>query len=1187
VINGFKSFADPVTLRFGPGVTAVVGPNGSGKTNVADAVRWVLGEHNARVLRGLRLEDIIFSGSESRRAVGMAEVTMRLDNGDGALGVDFAEVVVSRRLYRSGESEFYINQTACRLRDIQELMAEAGLGRGLTVVNQSRIDDILSPRSEDRRALLEEAAGLVQHKFRKRQTLRRLEETEGRITRLSDIIAELERQLEPLAEQARRTQLYDQYRSEALALERTLLSRRLRRHETELDDLRRRAADLGGRLEESRAALEAHEQGLKRQRSLASETEERLAAADPEVEELAAAIQSRRSRLAVLEERRRAAAEERAGLSEEKTALRLRVIELGNMVRADREAAARVRSAAESAAAVGEREGEALQALVDGLRSDRRRLDGMKAELIEALNGEAEARHRLREATQEAEGLERRLDSLRQQERRLEARGGELEARLAHEEGECAAQRRAVEAAREALEAAERDCAAAEGRLARARRARTRLQELLAGAGSRLRLLEEMIAGHEGLSDASRWLLGREDGRGDAVRGSLVERLWVEQGHERPVEAALGHLLHAVGVADRSAAEELTGIISRESPGRVGLLPLDDTVGVELDEATVAACRRSGAVGSLADLVRADADWASAVRAALGGYVLCPDDAVARRVVGLLPAGAAAVTPAGDVRVAHGPLMLGGEQAPATGLLGRRRERAELQGRVARLEQAAARAARRVEALESARTAEAAGRTRAESCLHAAGRELEQAQSRLEAITAAQTEVRQGREDLARTTSRARRDLETRGEAVSRLAEQLDGLRSSRRGFEEGIAELDAALGDAAEREQAARDRLEEARRRRAEAEQGLAAVGQRLELQVRNRRELALNLRRLRRRLSALADRERGLEQEFGELEAGLGELCDRHEELSARARRLRAEARQQAEAAASYESRIRGERSRQGQWQSRLHDLEVRAARLEAERDTLRERLEALKAGAAGEGRPDTTPTESVADGDDFDPAAAEDRLGDLHRRLESLGPVNPAAVEEYAGMRERHEFLQRQRLDLEEGRKSLLAIIDRVDRRMQDLFLETFNQARAEFRQVFRRLFRGGKADLRLSDPENVLETGVDILAQPPGKKLVGLSMLSGGERALVAIALLFALLRVRPGPFYVFDEVEAALDDANVTRFGRFLKENVQGTQFVVITHKKGTMETADVLYGMSMRADGVSGLVSVRLGERAG
>ncbi|MDR7584979.1 MAG: AAA family ATPase [Armatimonadota bacterium] len=1229
-LAGFKTFADRTVVEFSPGITAIVGPNGSGKSNLQDAVRWALGEPNVRALRGARTEDIIFAGSEGRRAHGLAEVTLTLDNADRALPLDFSEISVTRRATRGGESEFLLNRVPCRLRDIQMLFLGTGLGgRSYAMVGQGEVDAVLNASPQERRLWLEEAAGLARYKRRRAESLRRLEHAAQHLQRLGDLLGELRAQHAHLAEQAAAARQYRDYTAEIAALEQGLLADEGRRLQQAQRRLAAQVASARTRLDEVTAraaqALKAAEALAARREVLARQWEalqqERLtltehrAAADAGVERARRRLEEQQREESRLRAEAAQAAEELAQVEEALAAL--------EHARGEAERAAEALRAQLSSrpgtpemggtpggGMTGDPIGAQLSVLAPGepgapdLRPAlRRAVEEAQARREAAVQRQRQAAERLAAADAALEALARQAEAALERLRRAEARAaqaadaeGAAAERLHHAEEYLAAARTA-RAAREAARAeAEAALRAAEARSRAAEVAVERLE-------SRLQALQE--AGPTGAEGEARALLQAMDEVTRAgLLGLLAEQVTVDARARAAVEAVLGPRLFALMTADFAAAAPAVAAARRVGVNAT-FLPLADlrprSADVHPQTTTSELPQVSGLLGPAVAFVSAPPPADRAVAALLGDALIAETLDAARIVRRQWPGPVATVAgevlwPDGAVTVSGGAAVdasppgrqdLPGRQGVPgrRDLLGRQdllaeAERELAQARAAYADAEAARGAA-VRALEDA----AAALSAADQEVAALEREVAEAAAHLEA-------VRRERAHLPSAAAEARSDaqgLQAQVEEVRRsraaLADEVAAAGEEAAAAAEALAVAERAL-DAAERAvEQDRAHVERLRLRLAELEARLEGLRQRREDFTRARETLARRHARLLEGAGLLAESSRDLAAELAEVERGRDELVAGAEALRMRLEALEAERAEAASAQAAAQETVKGLEAEVHEAEGALHRLEVRAAQAAAEWETLLRRV-----------REDLGTTwEAVADVRlPLPREEAQGRLEALRGLVAALGAVNLRAIEEQEQLAARIAVLEGQVDDLHEARATLLRLVAHLDGVLRVRFRETFEAVSAEFGRLFVRLFEGGEARLELvqpADPEGAegtegsAEPGLEVVVRLPGKAMRPLGMLSGGERVLVALSLLFAMLRVHPSPFCVFDEVEAALDDANTRRFTTLLRDLAERTQIVIITHNKGTMEVADVLYGVTMQEPGVSTVLSVRLSDR--
>ncbi len=1144
-LHGFKSFADHVELDFETGVTAIVGPNGCGKSNVSDAVRWVLGEQRARLLRGAKMEEVIFQGSSARRPVNIAEVSLHFENDDGALPVPFKEVVITRRLSRSGESDYLLNRAPCRLRDIQDLVRGTGLGADSGVVIEAKmIDALLSDRPDDRRELFEEAAGVGLYRDRKRSAERRLEETTVDLSRLDDLISEVQSQVRSLARQRKRAERHTELTTRRFALELTLVSRDMEAWGEELARLEERVALLRADVPRS----DEHVRGAERARE---EAHHARAAAEGQRAELARLVSAQQedvlrleSEIAVAEERQRNATARRERAEEERKAGE----ERGSRLAADREEAERERIRLEDELAAAQRSLTQRMEAEDTARARVAEARRLAEDAERAMRERRDARRRLeldREgAVREIEELAQRLDSLGTEREGASEVLALATARLDLAERDLDEARTAAAMADDALALARTAAGDARARESAARAELFRAEETHTSLLGRVNALEALERERVGLAPAAARLLQERDRFGDgAILGPLSDFITAEATGALLVERFLGATVHAVLVRDADAADAVRAWHATVSPGPLLLLPLD----------------------------AAEPDWE--VSDALAGMLEVSD--IARPWVRSLLGQVRPIDEGAAFLDSRGAVWLPG-RAAGPGPLRRRAELFEL-----RVELGASDAARQ------AANAEAdAARTSLDVAERAATDAGDLAQSAHQYVR--RTEEK--RAEAEREVTRARRELETidtlfarlssrRGELSSRIEEldrQLDTLAQA-------IDVAAGALSESRIRLGAVEDEQENVREARTRGQVEVAQAQARVQVARDRERHLAeeadvatARLRQLLAELSDITSTDSVLAERMAEwqldLETRRATFADGQERLTRSEDAVR-----QADAALERAERaVDDARHHATSLADELHHAELRLTELSGRRTAIRERLEAEWR------RPlhDMLASHEAVEGED---EVLRAELEAIREQLEAMGPVNPLAIEEHEEEVKRLDFLTAQRGDLAAARTSLQQAIREIDTTARELFLATFTQVRENFRQIFMTLFGGGECDLRLEHPDTPLECDIEIHASPRGKRTQRIHLLSSGERALVALSLLFGIFLTKPSPFCLLDEVDAPLDDQNIGRFVRMLNQFKQSTQFIVITHNpRTTTEAADAVYGVTMQEPGVSSLVSVRL-----
>ncbi len=1187
-LKGFKSFAAPTTLRFEPGITAVVGPNGSGKSNVVDALAWVMGEQGAKTLRGGKMEDVIFAGTSSRPPLGRAEVTVTIDNSDNALPIEYSEVSITRRMFRDGASEYEINGSTCRLMDVQELLSDSGIGREMhVIVGQGKLNEILESRPEDRRAFIEEAAGVLKHRKRKEKAVRKLDSTSANLARLTDLTTELRRQLKPLGRQA-------EVARRAQTIQADLRDARLR---LAADDVVTRQAELAGTTEIEAALRREHD-----------EVSARLSVASDE-------LAGQETALAGLSERAESGQQTWFGLS----ALAERV-------------SATVRVASERAAhldvepvRVGGVDPDALEAeaqqvaaaeqeLLAELSTARNRLEAARADLAERERSAAEAARAhmaaVRAEADRREGLARLAGQVETMRARVESID-ESVGRLSNRIEEAASRAQQAQAEFDTVQGQVRELDEGEIGLdehhdrtvAALRLADERVAELQSAERGAERQVASLRARIEALSvnlerkDGTGWLSRNHSGTG--LLGSIADLVKVASGYESALAAILGAAADALAADSFGSARSAVTALKEADGGRAAIV-VGDWPAPEDPEGLAVDALPEGARWAL-DLVEGPARLRGALTAMLSGVAVVGDLAAAVDLVAARPR-LRAVTLDGDL-VGAGWVSGGSDRRPSTLEL-----TSEIDKARAELTAVEAQAAQLSAALSGALTEQGARQDAAEHALAALNESDAAISAVYEQLGRLGQEARAGDEEW-RSLLQQRQEIEN---GRAQTVEQLDELETRLRNAEQSqqvsaaepvdrqqiaaaaetarAAEVEALLAvrTAEERANAVRGRADSLRRgAAAEREARLRAQ------QARAAREHAAAV------AAAVADSGRLLA-------ARLSQVVD----AASRARDALAQERQQRSSAmAAFRDEVNTLSTRLKTLIETLHRDELAKAeatlRIEQLEQMVLEQFGMAPAELVAEYGPDVPlpPAElELAEFEQtrergeqviapapmpFDRPTQERRARRAERELAELGRVNPLALEEFAALEERYNFLATQLEDVKAARTDLLNVIADVDARILQVFADAFADVEVEFREVFAALFPGGEGRLRLTDPEDMLTTGIEVEARPPGKKIKRLSLLSGGEKALTAVAMLVAIFRARPSPFYVMDEVEAALDDVNLRRLLGLFEQLRAKSQILIITHQKATMEVADTLYGATMQDDGITAVISQRMrGQQA-
>jgi len=1168
-ISGFKSFADKVVLDFQQGVTGVVGPNGCGKSNIVDAIRWCMGEQSAKHLRGKSMEDVIFAGSDNRRPLGVAEVSLVFSTEDGrapARYLDYAEIQLTRRLYRDGDSDYLINKTPCRLLDITELFMDTGVGtRAYSIIEQGKIGQILHSRPEERRFLIEEAAGVTKFKSRKQLALKKIEATRQNLTRLADVLGEIRRQLSSLQRQAKKAEKFRELRDELREIELLFTAREYREAQEQRSRAERELAALNDRIREVFSASTASESRVEQFRLGLLEAEKLLIIAQEDIYRI-------RSEFSAAESGLEFQRKELAGLEGRLTRLES---EAGELEKRLKECAGqrellelrRDTSAVESAGRADDLQ-QAETDLAGQQQSEeelQRLLEGRRKELFEALSESAQFKSRQETAGKRLAGVTERLE-------RHGREGVQLAERLA------LSQRRALELDAE-LRTATSGQEAGRIELARLRSLEDELKKRLPEqeklwqsrrdelnrAVSRLHSLKELEAQFAGYGLGVKNLMKAADLR-SGFSGLLADSVETAPELEAAVEAALADRLQCIVCSGAAHVLRSLAFLKEQNGGRVGLA-------LPLDAAPLALPVVAGAV-PLAERVKVAGPCSGLIRQLLGSVMLVDDIGLAIELARAHPT-LSFVTRGGDMAAQGGIVTGGSTEQMQKGIIHKKREIKDLESQAAALEQEVAGLGRERDDLRRQSQENAEGLKETGAGLHQM--ELKLAGLRKDRQQAAD-EIARIDERLAVQTLEAETLTEEKEalETELRLAvERLTVTGSASQELERDVARLKAELDSRREQLAAVRERVTLIRVQ-------VATLREQHEAHLRGISDLERQSQDLVRRMTSDRDDTQKGSAERLQLQTAISAGSERMETLLRQ--QMAAEVRL-AEVRGAYEAtggELAAAETQARQFRDESDTVRQSQAELNLRFSTLSMQAEHLEQGLLEKSRITMAEALTRLEAVEFDEPVRRARQVELQRLLDEMGEVNLMAIDEYAGMEERFSFLSAQKEDLEESLRGLQQAIQRINRTTRQRFQETYDLVNAKFQEVFPRLFCGGRAELRLTNEEDLLETGIDIIVQPPGKKLQNVTLLSGGEKALTAVALIFSIFLIKPTPFCLLDEVDAPLDDANIGRFNEMVREMSEVSQFIIITHNKATMQVADTLYGITMEEPGASKVVSVRL-----
>ena len=1172
-VQGFKSFANKITFKFHNGITGIVGPNGSGKSNVADAVRWVLGEQKVKQLRGASMQDVIFSGTEMRKPLGYAYVAITLDNKDHQLAIDFEEVTVARRLYRSGESEYIINNSPCRLKDVYELFYDTGIGKeGYSIIGQGQIDKILSGKPEERRELFDEAAGIVKFKRRKAASVKKLENEQQNLLRVTDILAELEKQAGPLEKQAEKARVYLKKKEELKTLDVNMflldnkqvneqlvkVEENYKNADAELTQTTEKYEQIKTEYEEIRQEMERLDEAIEKAHGELTDTSTIRGKLEGQIGILKEQIHSAEgnkehllSRLAAVEADIAEKTSDKSGIMTEKMSIDGQVADL-------------------------KKERDEAKGRLEEVQSQIEQLNGgieqAKNTIMQALNDRATTKSRLERFDTMLEQTQIRKAELNSRLLRVKSDEAEAEELVAELEGQFDAANRKVTELNEKQASAEGRLSEIKGLLTEDNRLLLEAKEKYHQEKSKLDALTNLTERYEGYGNSVKMVMEQKKSE-KGIIGVVADIIKVEQKYETAIETALGGNIQNIVTEEEETAKRMIAFLKQHKYGRATFLPLTSIKNPQ-EFKTPEVLRESGVIGMADELVRIDGKYRSVAKAMLGRIVVVDNVNHALAIAKKYAYSIRMVTVEGELLVPGGAIS-GGAFKNNSNLLGRRRELEDLEKKVKELFATTERLEKEIQDIREERNKlrvqsetlrltlqnafieqntirlnlEAAKEKKEETAHGFGDLKSEEAE-----IAEKFKEIEAGKEEIQKELERSENLEKEENEKVAAYQSELEKLRALESDYAAKAAEWDVEVEKMLQKQEFGQqnvDRIDAEIRRhekeKQEIEESMAAGAEEVSLKQHNIEEILLTIEASHK---AQKDAERQL-RESTEQKEKLSDkqktFFDRREELSAQ-----------------------------------MTGLDKEVYRLNAQKERLEESIENQINYMWDEYEITLSDAASLRREELTDLAAMKREIASLKDQIKKLGDVNVNAIEDYKNVMERYTFLKGQHDDLIEAEKTLENIITELDAAMRKQFQEKFREIGREFDKVFKELFGGGKGTLELMEDEDILEAGIRIIAQPPGKKLQNMMQLSGGEKALTAIALLFAIQNLKPSPFCLLDEIEAALDENNVTRFAKYLHKLTKNTQFIVITHRRGTMEKADRLYGITMQEKGVSALVSVDL-----
>ncbi|MCX4338884.1 MAG: chromosome segregation protein SMC [Lachnospiraceae bacterium] len=1172
-VHGFKSFANKINFKFHNGITGIVGPNGSGKSNVADAVRWVLGEQRIKQLRGVSMQDVIFSGTEMRKPLGYAYVAITLDNSDHQLAIDYDEVTVSRRLYRSGESEYMLNGTPCRLKDVNELFYDTGIGKeGYSIIGQGQIDKILSGKPEERRELFDEAAGIVKFKRRKYAAQKKLEAEKQNLVRVNDILAELEKQTGPLEKQADKARIYLRKKEELKTLDVNVFLLENIRVTEQLKEVDEKLSIASGDLAETTGKYESIKEEYERIQNRIEELDEQIEAAratltdtgvmrsklEGEINVLKEQIHSAEGNEEHLQSRIRSISEQLAERDKERETILAEKQEIDEKLAALEEERSQARTLLET-----------TQSEIETLNNH---IESGKNTIIEALNNRATIKSKLG-----------RFDTMLEQ---VNIRKAELNSRLLRAKSDEAEQTETIKKLEEEFDAItvsikeltekqelmEEQLVGVRDELAAKDQKLRDTQVLYHQQKSKLEALSNLTERYEGYGGSVKAVMEKKDSE-KGIIGVVADIIQVDAKYETAIETALGGNIQNIVTEDEETAKRMIGFLKKARAGRATFLPLTSITRPQ-EFKNPEALKEPGVVGMADALVKIEKKYKNVAKAMLGRIMVVDNVDNAVKIARKFDYGIRMVTLEGELLVPGGAIS-GGAFKNNSNLLGRRREMEELEKKVKEYVKEIDRLLNEIEDTKKGRNKlrleieDVKGQiqrkfieqnTARMSVMQAEEKKNETTEGFGELKTEEQDietqigEIRKGKDEAAKELADSEaleKNVETQ---IAEFQTQLEEKRAQESVQAAKVSEWDVEVEKMRQSADFKRQNLERVDGERERYQAELAEVKEGLHLgkeEVERKKENILEIERtIAASHTAQTDAEKKLKEDMESKEELAGKqknFFTSREELS-----------------------------------ERMAALDKEVYRLNAQKERMEESIESQINYMWDEYEITLSDAEGLKSEEMNDLPAMKKQIGGLKDEIRKLGDVNVNAIEDYRNLMERYTFLKTQHDDLVEAEKTLLSIIEELDTSMRKQFNEKFAQINREFDKVFKELFGGGKGALELIEDEDVLEAGILVIAQPPGKKLVNMMQMSGGEKSLTAICLLFAIQNLKPSPFCLLDEIEAALDENNVTRFAKYLHKLTKSTQFIVITHRRGTMEKADRLYGITMQEKGVSTLVSVNL-----
>lgn len=1172
-MQGFKSFADKTVLEFKPGITTVIGPNGSGKSNISDAIRWVLGEQSMKSLRGAKSEDIIFAGTQARKSLGFAEVSIVIDNNDNKLPIEYSEVTVTRKIYRSGETGYFINKVPCRLKDILELFMDTGIGKdGYSIIGQGKIDEILSNKSEDRRHIFEEAAGIVKYRTRKQESEKKLEQTKLNLLRINDILAEIEANIEPLKLQSDKAKQFLDLREELKSIEVGLFIYNINTYKEKLEQLVKDEDIITSQKEAEDSKMEALQASKEELRQVVDDITAQIENMQNIGFESSNKIEKINSEIGISNERIQNNSANKQRLEAEILEVKNRIEELKEEQKQKLEKKTNLTSNKEKfEKELAEKEAE-LAELSKKLSAKELEIEGKKQIVQDNIDKKYELAAEINTQDVNYENLEKRKKQLKNE---IDSVISELDS-TRYGKNEISKGFYDIESKRNiAVENLEKSVQAKEQNMQKLKQYEEEISKLTYTQRmkqARHQFLIETEKEKEGYNKTVKSLLvacDKDSSLNKGIHGVLANLISVEKEYETAIEMCLGQSLQNVVTSTEQDAKKMIEYLRSNSLGRASFLPIASVQGKKLDKLT----KMDGVIGIASDLVKCKKEYEQIILSLLGRTVVVEDMDTAIALAKKDKYSFRIVTLKGDIISSSGSISGGSVQTKTVNILGRSREIEDLEKELKKLEkQIADKTAEKEEYASSIgdsieETAKLEKELQEIEIVYATEKQkmvaveenITRLENRLAKLKEELTQTEKQKEENRLLKEQKKAEIQALTQQIEELNKVIEEFALNNKDNQKYIDDLNFDITN-----------LKISVTSFDESESSIEEMVERISQDIKNNEQ---SIENKNQNILAITEENTKLEQTITEYNNQIEQIKQEVTNSGTKVEELKQER------IAKNEKLVNTENEIQSQF-STLESLKEQIIKLDVKKTKLEQDLQQVVESLWNEYELTPNSTEEYQKPNNV--ATAQKQVNSLRNKIKDLGSINIDSIEEYKKTKERYDFMSEQRLDLENTASKLRKIIGDMTTTMQNQFKEKFELINKNFNEVFTELFNGGKAELILENEENILECGIDIRVQPPGKKLQNMMLLSGGEKAFTAIALLFAILKINPAPFCILDEIEAALDDVNVYRFAEYLKKFCKQTQFLVITHRKGTMEAGDSVYGVTMEENGISKLLSIKL-----